>query len=296
MNNVSEPSAPWLTQVPPPAGLGPISVLGAGWLGLPLAQYLRAQGYSVHASRTTEAGVAELADLGLNAFQLVLDAATALPDGPFWHSPTLVVTVPPQRGRTAAEQLAQYAPLIPRLRDSGVRHVLYISSTSVYGEHNQVATEADPVAPVRAGGHIVYQLEQLLRGESAFQTTVLRFGGLIGYDRLPYSGTAILGRNRALDSPMNVIHRDDCVRICSEIVRQQAWGQVFNACADEHPIRREYYAAAAHAQGFALPDLGPAQPLPHKIVSSEKLKAALGYEFLYPNPLTLFQELARESN
>ena len=75
-------------------------MLGAGWLGLPLAQYLRAQGYSVHASRTTEAGVAELAGLGLNAFQLVLDAAMVLPDGPFWQSPTLVVTVPPQRGRT----------------------------------------------------------------------------------------------------------------------------------------------------------------------------------------------------
>ena len=52
-------------------------MLGAGWLGLPLAQYLRAQGYSVNASRTTEAGVAELAGLGLNAFQLVLDAATS---------------------------------------------------------------------------------------------------------------------------------------------------------------------------------------------------------------------------
>ena len=71
---------------------------------------------------------------------------------------------------------------------------------------------------------------------------------------------------------------------------------MFNACADEHPIRRAYYAAAAQAQGFALPDLGSAQPLPHKVVSSEKLKAALGYQFLYPNPLTLFQELARESN
>ncbi|GAC1601038.1 MAG: SDR family oxidoreductase [Hymenobacter sp.] len=273
-----------------------VSVLGAGWLGLPLAQYLRAQGYPVKAARTTAPGMAELESLGLEAFQVALAANTALPDGPFWHSPTLVVTIPPQRGRTEAEQLAQYGQLVRRLRDSGVRHVLYISSTSVYGEHNQMATEADPVAPVRAGGHIVYQLEQLLRGESAFQTTVLRFGGLIGYDRLPYSGTAILGRNRALDSPMNVIHRDDCVRICYEIVRQQAWGQVFNACADEHPIRREYYAVAARARGFALPDLGPAQPLPYKVVSSEKLKAVLGYQFLYPNPLTLVQESARESS
>lgn len=278
----------------PPAANGFISILGAGWLGLALAQYLRARGYQVKAARTTESGVAELTNLGLEAFQLALDADTAIADGPFWHSPTLVVTVPPQRGRTEAEQLAQFQQLIRRLRGSGVQHVLYISSTSVYGEHNQVVTEADPVDPVRPGGHIVYQLEQLLQGEPAFQTTVLRFGGLIGYDRLPYSGATILGRNRALDSPMNVIHRDDCVRICHEIVRQQAWGQVFNACADEHPIRREYYAAAARAQGFAFPDLGPVERKPYKVVSSEKLKAALGYQFIFPNPLTIFQEPTHE--
>jgi nucleoside-diphosphate-sugar epimerase len=117
---------------------------------------------------------------------------------------------------------------------------------------------------------------------------VLRFGGLIGYDRLPDSGAAILRRNRAADTPMNVIHRDDCVRIIHEIVRQGAWGDVFNACADAHPTRRVYYAAAAQSRGFALPDLGPVQAQPYKVVSSEKLKAILNYRFLYPNPLAVF--------
>ena len=271
-----------------------ISVLGGGWLGLPLAQYLQAQGYEVAVSRTTAAGVAEVSQLGLRAFELALTAEAALPDGPFWHAPTLLVTVPPQRGRPASEQLAQFARLVERARASGVQQVLYSSSTSVYADNEQFATETTAPAPTKPGGTIVHQLEQLLQQETAFRTTVLRFGGLIGYDRLPDSTAAIERRSRAVDTPMNVIHRDDCVRIMHEIVRQQAWGEVFNACADAHPTRREYYAAAARANGFTLPDLGSVQPQYSKVVSSEKLKARLAYQFLFPNPLAIFEQPTRD--
>jgi nucleoside-diphosphate-sugar epimerase len=267
-----------------------ISVLGAGWLGLPLARHLQAQGYAVAASRTTMASALEMSQLGINAFAIELTADSPLPDSSFWQAPTLLITVPPQRGKSEAEQLAQFGRLIERARASGVQHVLYVSSTSVYADDEPLATEATVLAPTKPGGRVVQQLEQLLQQETAFQTTVLRFGGLIGYDRLPDSGAAILRRSRAADTPMNVIHRDDCVRIIHEIVRQGTWGEVFNACADAHPTRREYYAAAAQAQGFALPDLGPVRPQVYKVVSSEKLKAALHYQFLHPNPLAVFDE------
>ncbi len=273
-----------------------ISVLGGGWLGLPLARYLQAQGYEVAVSRTTAAGAAEVRALGLAAFELVLTAAAAPPASAFWDAPTLLITVPPQRGQAAAEQLAQYAHLIERARGGGVRQVLYVSSTSVYADDEPLATEASEPAPTKPGGVVVRQLEQLLQREPAFRTTVLRFGGLIGYDRLPDSAAAIERRSRALDTPMNVIHRDDCVRIMHEIVRQRAWGEVFNACADAHPTRRSYYAAAARARHFTLPDLGPAQPRPAKVVSSEKLKARLQYRFLFPDPLALFTQPTRDAS
>jgi nucleoside-diphosphate-sugar epimerase len=286
---ISSP-VPGLTPPLPPPAHHAISVLGAGWLGLPLAQHLQAQGYEVRVSRTTAAGVLEMSQQGLDAFAIALAAETALPDSPFWHAPTLLITVPPQRDMAEAEQVAQFRRLIERARASGVQHVLYVSSTSVYADDEPLATEATVLAPTKPGGRVVQQLEQLLQQETAFRTTVLRFGGLIGYDRLPDSGAAILRRSRAADTPMNVIHRDDCVRIIAEIVRQGAWGEAFNACADAHPTRRTYYAAAAQAQGFTLPDLGPVQPQPYKVVSSEKLKAALHYQFLYPNPLAVFDE------
>ncbi len=272
-----------------------ISVLGGGWLGLPLARYLQARGYEVAVSRTTAAGVAEVRALGLAAFELALTAEAAPPASAFWDAPTLLITVPPQRGKSADEQLAQYAHLIERARAGGVRQVLYVSSTSVYADDEPLATEESEPAPTKPGGIIVRQLEQMLQRETTFRTTVLRFGGLIGYDRLPDSAAAIQRRSRALDTPMNVIHRDDCVRIVHEIVRQRAWGEVLNACADAHPTRRSYYAAAARARHFTLPDLGPEQPQPAKVVSSEKLKARLHYRFLFPDPLALFAQPARDA-
>ena len=272
----------------------PISVLGGGWVGLPLARHLQAQGYEVGVSRTTTAGVSELSRLGLNAFAIQLAATDTLSDSPFWHAPTLLITVPPQPGKPEGEQLTQFERLVDRARASGVRQVLYISSTSVYADDEQLATEDTAPAPTKPGGMLVYQLERLLQQEPAFRTTVLRFGGLIGYNRLPDNAAAIERRRRAIDTPMNVIHRDDCVRIIHEIVRQQAWGEVFNACADAHPTRRDYYAAAARARDFTLPDLGPSQPQPCKVVSSEKLKARLNYQFLFPNPLAIFEQPARD--
>jgi nucleoside-diphosphate-sugar epimerase len=142
-----------------------ISVLGGGWLGLPLAQHLQAQGYAVAVSRTTVAGAGELSQLGMNAFAIELAADAALPDSPFWQVPTLLITVPPQRGRLEGEQLAQYGQLIERARASGVRQVLYVSSTSVYADDEPLATEEVPPAPTKPGGRIVHQLEELLRQE-----------------------------------------------------------------------------------------------------------------------------------
>jgi nucleoside-diphosphate-sugar epimerase len=276
------------SRVPSQSGAQHISVLGGGWLGLPLAQYLAAQGYAVRVSRTTAAGVQQVQELGLRAHEVNLAGETLLPDSPLWQVQTMLIAVPPQADHPEAQQVAQYQRLAERLRASGVQHVLYVSSTSVYGEANAEVTEATPLAPQKPGGQVVQALEQVLQQEPTLQTTVLRFGGLIGYDRLPTDAAAIQRRSRAADTPMNVIHRDDCVRIIYEIVRQGAWGNVFNACADEHPTRREYYAAAAAARGFALPDMGPVQNLPYKVVSSEKLKTTLNYQFLYPNPLAVF--------
>ena len=54
-----------------------------------------------------------------------------------------------------------------------------------------------------------------------FNTTVIRFGGLIGYDRMP--GKFLTGKKDLPngDAPVNLIHRDDCVQIIYQIIKNE---------------------------------------------------------------------------
>ncbi|WP_185976672.1 2-dehydropantoate 2-reductase N-terminal domain-containing protein [Catenovulum sediminis] len=80
-----------------------ISVLGAGWLGLPFAQLLIEKGHQVQVSKRSEEGVKQLQAQGLNAIQF--DADNLLKDehinldnaqlSDFFNCDLLLITIPP---------------------------------------------------------------------------------------------------------------------------------------------------------------------------------------------------------
>ncbi|WP_227648030.1 NAD(P)-binding domain-containing protein, partial [Klebsiella pneumoniae] len=57
-----------------------VVVIGAGWLGLPLAQWLKQQGHIVYATRTTPQAVQTLEDQGIESFVCQLDQPDGLSD------------------------------------------------------------------------------------------------------------------------------------------------------------------------------------------------------------------------
>ena len=264
-----------------------ITILGCGWLGLPLAKALVKAGYSVKGSTTREENLETLREAGLEPFLVELDPEVNGEDiTDFLHSDILIVNIPPERRDDIVEyHIEQFSSLIDALGQSPVRSVLFISSTSVYPSLNREVTEEDAVDPEAISGQALLLVEEMLMQESGFQTTVLRFGGLIGYDRNAEKYLSGMKEVVNPDQPMNFIHRDDCVKIISEIIRLQQWGVVFNACSPVHPLRRDYYTRAALEAGMSLPPLAsPAEPAPYKIVNSDKLASALHFKFLYPDP------------
>jgi nucleoside-diphosphate-sugar epimerase len=116
-----------------------------------------------------------------------------------------------------------------------VRKVLFVSSISVYENRNKTISESNceesKLNPLSA-------IEDMFRESNKFQTTIVRFGGLIGYSRNPgrffSHGRPILDP----DSYVNLIHRDDCINIICQIVEQDIWDEDFNCCADTHPTKR----------------------------------------------------------
>ncbi len=262
-----------------------ISILGCGWLGLPLADYLIGKGYKLKGSTRTRSELEVIKSHGIEPFYLVLD-----PDlrgdnvDDFFNCDVLVVNFPPERRDDIAEyHTSQIRSLIARIESSPLTKVLFVSSTSVYPDLGREVSEDDDAPPEKPSGIALLEAERLFRLSSRFETTIIRFGGLIGYDRMP--GRFLAGRKGITggNAPVNLIHRDDCLGIIHRIIERSVWGETFNACADEHPLRKEYYTAQALKLGLDPPgfeDGGGG----FKIIRSDKLKKLLEYRFKHPDP------------
>lgn len=264
-----------------------VSILGCGWLGLPLGNALTNVGYAVKGSTTTLSKKGLLEEKGIEPYHLNLsDEKTWLSFPTFLSSEILIVSFPPGiRAGNGQNYLHQINTLIQFIKDSEVKKILFISSTSVYPDLNKIITE-DEDLPIQPVPNILREAEIKFQELVNQKVTIVRFAGLVGGSRHP--GRFFAGKKQVANpkAPVNLIHLDDCIHILMRIIKQDIWGKIFNACADEHPSREEFYTAAARALNlepphFALPSLTDR----YKIISNTKIKAALGYQFIYSNPL-----------
>lgn len=262
-----------------------VSILGCGWLGKPFGAALVREGYIVYGSTTQAANASVLAALGIKPFVITLhpQADSSNPDD-FFQCDILVISIPPRTRTNPPEvYLSQLEYALQRARARGVQHILYISSTAVYPDVNRIVTEddADPES-------YLVKAEAIVRAFTS--TTVIRFGGLVGPARHP--GRFLAGKKdlSGKNTPVNIIHQRDCVGIMKRVLEQQAWGEVFNACADEHPTREVFYTQASKALNLEPPQFTPDDSTPYKIVSSEKAKQRLGYTFAYADPIKMTGE------
>jgi nucleoside-diphosphate-sugar epimerase len=270
-----------------------ISILGCGWLGVPLAKHFLEKGFSVKGSVTSTEKFGMLSDAEILPYRIVLSDTEVILDEPdFFKCDVLVISIPPRR-IDGIEQIfpSQIRRLIPFILKSGIQKVIFISSTSVYPDKNQLAREEDLLVPDKASGRALVIAENLLKEQSGFETTIVRFGGLIGADRNP--ARFLLKKVQPIaNAPVNLIHQDDCIGILSAIVEQELWGETLNACCPEHPMRKDFYEKAASLSGLPAPVISE-ELAGFKTIDSSKLIRLLNYQFIYPSPMdyldTLFQ-------
>jgi nucleoside-diphosphate-sugar epimerase len=254
-----------------------ISILGSGWLSVPLAQRLVQLGHDVRMSTRNVDKQAALTAQNLETYLVDIDSDDALP-ADFIDSDILIIAI-------TSKNSAGYQQLINRLAGSKVKHVLFISSSSVYQNLNREVSEDEGVED---HSRPLYQIEQQFRDCPDFTTTVLRFSGLVGPARHP--GRFFRGGKtvKQPDAPINLIHLDDCIGLIECIIQQSAWGEVFNGCSDTHPVKREFYPQVADAIGMPCPEFSAAQSLSYKIVGNDKIKQKLGYQLRHPDLLKLY--------
>jgi nucleoside-diphosphate-sugar epimerase len=266
-----------------------VSILGCGWLGLPLGEYLLAEGFLVKGSTTHPEKVPLLAGAGIHPFLLSFaphPAPGQLSElQELLNTDILIIAIPPQvEKRGVAFHPEQIRYLVQQLKASPVRKVIYVSSTSVYPEVNGEVDENALLTGHNLVSTAILQAEELVKGWGG-DWVILRCGGLMGYNRI--AGKYVAGRKGVTTGsvPVNFVHRDDVVGVIYTVIRQGIQNQVYNVVAPQHPTRREIYARNAHDFGYALPEYAESAVHNNKIVSSHKLLRETGYAFQYPNPL-----------
>lgn len=262
-----------------------ISILGCGWLGVSLAKHFLEDGFSVKGSVTSEEKFGILRDAGVSPYRIVLSDTEVILDYPdFFKCDVLVISIPPRRIE-GIEQVfpSQIRRLIPFILKAGIQKVIFISSTSVYPDQKQLARENEILFPDKASGKALADAENLLREQSGFKTTIVRFGGLIGADRNP-ARFLLKSAQPTANAPVNLIHQDDCIGIISAIIRQELWGETLNACCPEHPMKKDFYEKAAIQSGLPVPVISE-ELAAFKTIDSSKLIRLLNYQFIYSSPM-----------
>lgn len=267
-----------------------ISILGCGWVGLPLAESLRDEGYNIKGSTTSPEKLELLNGKNITPYLLKFNPDLKCDNcDDFWNADVLVLNIPPGRGRDDVEKYhkKQIESVIEELEKSPIKFLVFVSSTSVYPEKNGIVSEEDSQKgkAARASGNALLMAESMLLKQPKFKTTVVRFGGLYGKDRHP---AKYLAGKKNLDNgnaPVNLIHQKDCIGIIRKIIKDKVTDEIFNGVSDGHPPRKMYYPAAAESLGLEPPTFNKDKSKDYKVVSNRKVKQTLKYEFLYPNPM-----------
>ncbi len=256
-----------------------ISILGCGWYGLPLGKILVQQGFAVNGSTTSAERLPELADAGLTPYLVNLTEDKDDIEAAFFNCETLIISIPPKlRSGDGDNYLANLQLVISNIIKYKISRVIYISSTGVYPESNSAVDEQTDPEPQAPSGKILLAAENLFRNQTAFKTTIIRFGGLVGPGRHPgrfFAGKTNIPNGQA---PVNLIHLQDCIGLTQNIIQQNAYGYTFNACSPHHPAKQEFYTLAAANAGLPLPVFND-ELLEWKRIDSVYTNTLLNYRF-----------------
>jgi nucleoside-diphosphate-sugar epimerase len=268
-----------------------ISILGCGWLGIPLAEGLIEKKFKVKGSTTSSDKISILASKNIEAYMLTVDDAVdrefSSEIAEFFDCDLLLINIPPRVRNSGDEYHPQQIKTIIRYaKRHKVKNIIYISATSIYPQDQLRVDENTTITVDNTGNKALFEAENLLRSETTFESLILRCGGLLGYNRIPgryYSGKTITTG----DTPVNYIHRDDVINIMIFCIENKVLSGLYNLVAPNHPSRMEVFSKNARDFGFEPPVFTENDENKEKVkmVIGKKLIEELGYQFLYPDPL-----------
>ncbi|AWH87567.1 SDR family oxidoreductase [Limnobaculum parvum] len=266
-----------------------VSIIGLGWLGMPLALSLAGEGYTVAGSKTTLDGVEAARMSGVDAYPLVMTPSPEC-DAEDWEQllncDVLIITLPASREPERAEIYRQSVQLlVDSALSKQITRIIFISSTSVYGPGDGEITEESALKPERVSGSALVSIENWLHDLPHLKVDILRLAGLVGPDRHP--GRFLSGKQELPEGNcgVNLVHQEDAVAAIQLLLRQPQGGHVYNLCAPLHPRKQDYYPQMAEKLGIALPQFTPTDRTTlGRVINGQKICRELGFEYRFEDP------------
>ncbi len=201
----------------------------------------------------------------------------------FWDSEYFFVNIPPSKTLNYYDVLSHIQKNLSR--NNNLKKVLVASSTAVYPGLNRTVIESDARhhTSSRSGIDLLTAEEIFTKSPLNNKSVVIRFAGLFGPNRHPVHFFKS-GKVRSPETPVNMIHLDDCLNIILSLIKSPIAEGVFNACCPDHPSKKDFYTAACQKQNLVPPQFISSDGT-HKIVNSELLERTLGYQFKFRNPI-----------
>lgn len=278
------------------------TIIGLGWLGLPLGKFLKSQAHDVCGTSRTASKVEALNHAGYECLHFDLFAAPITEQLPskYFEGRSIVINIAPGRHSiNPDEYIACMKSLIDYAFEHKALHLTFVSTSSVFGNAVGIADERSTPNPNSNSGLAHVAIEQYLMNHFAQHSVVLRLAGLVGPNP---EGAApsirhpayALAKRQYIDggnTPVNLVHQFDVIQCIYAILRQKICARVLHACSLEHPSRADYYTWAAHHLGLNVPRFSKEDNYRDgKIVSAEQTLLELGVSLRYPSPYDMLTD------
>ncbi len=271
-----------------------ISILGCGWLGLPLGEYLLSKHFSVKGSSTNPEKVAEINKRGIDGFQIQFSPQCVNNNvDNFFDTECLFLNIPPRLGSQGEQYLLQIEAILKWVEKSTIKYIIYTSSTSVYADLNKEMREEEVLIPEQSASPILVQAELMLSDfcrKTNINISILRCAGLMGYDRYPakyFSGKQVKNGH----TPVNYIHRDDLIQIIEHLIEHKLWNETFNISAPIHPKRKDIYLRNCEDFQMTNPSFFNDSEQTFKIINTDKWQERSKYQYIFENPLDFYYQI-----
>ncbi len=255
-----------------------IGILGCGWIGIPLSKLLIKKGYPIKGTATSIEKAQSLLNLGINSYCYNINDKNNLNSDFFRSIDILVITIPFVKKNKKFNELEKLInKLVKIIENKSIKHVIYLSSISVYDSLNGVIDESIKCKPKSYSGIQTLKIEKLILNGN-FISTIIRLGGLIGGNRHPIhflSGNFYYNGEELI----NLIHQDDVLAIILKIIENKNNEDfIFNAVAPFHPPKKDYYSMISSKMKIAPPRYIKTKNI-KKIINSKKVQEKYNFTF-----------------